>query len=332
MGTRKKVSIIVPVYNREKLIGRCLKSICNQTYTNIEIIVVDDGSTDESYSVCNKLASIDKRIVLITKSNSGVSATRNVGLKAASGDYLTFVDSDDYVDIKYVEVLVGLCVENNCQLAFCGYSQEYVDYHRSICFPISSKHKILDVSNRFPDKRFFPRFACTGLFERAIVSDYRFIEGLSYGEDKLFSMNAIFNSKRVAYTNEILYHVWLEPDSLSRSAFSDYKASLINYLEPEISLKRTDKRKYYCIASLFCDYLKGTIVEYSDNKFFLENYYKQFLKKYRHYFAFYWPHFNQCTADTLYEMVVFAFPRLSRRIKNLILKKSNDQRDLNSQN
>ena len=101
------ISIIVPVYNAEKWIDRCIKSLIKQTYDDIEIILVNDGSTDTSLSVCKKYADIDKRIVVIDKKNSGVSATRNIGIEIAKGEYIQFVDSDDYIDEKMCEMLVN---------------------------------------------------------------------------------------------------------------------------------------------------------------------------------------------------------------------------------
>lgn len=191
-----------------------------------------------------KKAMFDKRIELITKINSGVSDTRNVGIESATGDYITFVDSDDYVESTYVEKLLNLCVEEDCQIAFCGYSQDYNDIHREFCFPFSGLYQIINVSSKYPDKAFFPRFVCTGLFEKSIIKNLHFIPNLSYGEDILFSMNVIFNSNKVAYTNEILYHFWLEPDSLSRNAFADYKTTLVYYLEPDMKMLETDKKKF----------------------------------------------------------------------------------------
>lgn len=320
MQTSKKVSIIIPVYNRESLIGRCLDSLCKQSYSNIEIIVINDGSSDNSYDICKKIAMSDNRIKLITKVNSGVSDTRNVGIDSSSGDYITFVDSDDYVESDYVEKLLDLCSEHDCQIAFCGYSQDYNNFHKKLYFPFAGVCKIVNISSGYPDKALFPRFVCTGLFKKSIISKLRFIPDLSYGEDRIFSMNAIFNSNKVAYTNETLYHFWLEPVSLSRNAFDDYKTFLAKYLEPNKDMLEAEKKKFYCVATLFCDYLKGLIVEYSDNSYFLSKYYSIFLKKFRHYFLSYWFHFNQGLLDTMYEIFVFCFPRSCKRIKNFISK------------
>ena len=115
------VSIIVPVYNVQNSVARCLESICAQTWKNIEIILVNDGSRDESFSVCEQFREKDPRIVLVDKSNSGVSDTRNCGMSLASGKYVQFVDSDDYIEPDFTERLVTAAETNNADLVIAPY-------------------------------------------------------------------------------------------------------------------------------------------------------------------------------------------------------------------
>ena len=115
------VSIIVPVYNVQNSVARCLESICAQTWKNIEIILVNDGSRDESFSVCEQFREKDPRIVLVDKSNSGVSDTRNCGMTLASGKYVQFVDSDDYIEPDFTERLVTAAETNNADLVIAPY-------------------------------------------------------------------------------------------------------------------------------------------------------------------------------------------------------------------
>ena len=110
------ISIIVPVYNVEKYIVRCLESILSQTYKNIEVIIVNDGSVDKSGEICERYAKKDNRIKLINKSNGGLSDARNKGIDQANGIYITFVDSDDYISQNYVEILYKLIKENNADI------------------------------------------------------------------------------------------------------------------------------------------------------------------------------------------------------------------------
>lgn len=115
----KKISVIVPIYNCEEYIERCLQSIINQTYKNLEIILINDGSTDGSIKICEKYKQSDYRIKLINQKNSGVSVARNNGIEISTGEYITFVDSDDYIDSKMYEELINNI--ENCDIAVCKY-------------------------------------------------------------------------------------------------------------------------------------------------------------------------------------------------------------------
>ena len=117
-----KISVVLPVYKVEKYLKRCIQSICVQTYRNLEIILVDDGSPDSCPEICDELAKCDSRIRVIHKENGGLSDARNVGTAYATGEYITFVDSDDDVTETYVEYLYGLIKKYDCKMALCTYS------------------------------------------------------------------------------------------------------------------------------------------------------------------------------------------------------------------
>ena len=125
----KCITVIVAVYNVEKYIEKCLLSICNQTYKNLEIIVVDDGSTDESGNICDKAATHDSRIQVIHKKNQGVSSARNIGLDLATGDYVTFVDGDDYIDKDMYSSMMKQLSSNDIQMAICSF--RYIYYKKN---------------------------------------------------------------------------------------------------------------------------------------------------------------------------------------------------------
>lgn len=121
--TGKLVSIIIPVYNCEKYIGKCLESVLGQTYKNVEIIVIDDGSTDQSLEVINRTVQGNPNVKVIHQENQGLSATRNKGLENATGDYIAFLDGDDYLGESYIERLIAAAEHNNSDLAICGYQK-----------------------------------------------------------------------------------------------------------------------------------------------------------------------------------------------------------------
>lgn len=133
------VSIIIPMYNTEGYIYKCLNSIIKQSYTNLEIIVVDDGSRDHGLKIAKEFANKDRRIIIIESDNRGVAAARTSGIRIARGEYLLFVDSDDYVDEKYVEILLSNAIAQNADLVICGY-----------CIEKNGKKK--EVVPRFRDK------------------------------------------------------------------------------------------------------------------------------------------------------------------------------------
>ena len=115
------ISVIIPIYNLEQYIERCVRSVMAQSYKNLQIILVDDGSSDGSGAVCDALAQQDSRIKVIHKPNGGVSDARNFGVKAASGQFISFVDGDDYVHPEFIATLHTLCVENKCRMAQCSF-------------------------------------------------------------------------------------------------------------------------------------------------------------------------------------------------------------------
>ena len=119
---KKLVTIIIPVYNAERFLGKCIKSIQNQTYQEIEIVLVNDGSTDNSLNVCKRYSAIDSRIVIIDKSNGGVSSARNRGIEAASGDFCCFVDSDDWIEDTHIEEMLNEMQDADCLIE--GYTRE----------------------------------------------------------------------------------------------------------------------------------------------------------------------------------------------------------------
>ena len=126
MEKQPLISVIVPVYNVENYLPRCLDSIINQTYTNLEILLVDDGATDNSGKLCDEYAQKDNRIRVFHKENGGVSSARNMGLDNATGEYIAFVDSDDYIDKCMYEIMLNSSVQNNADIVVCGYLSQSI--------------------------------------------------------------------------------------------------------------------------------------------------------------------------------------------------------------
>lgn len=190
----KKVTIIIPVYNVENFVHRAIESSINQTYDNLEIIIIDDGSSDNTFKICESYSKIDKRVNCYHKKNGGVSSARNIGLDHMSGDYVLFLDSDDWLESNAVETLLNECIENVHALVMCDRFWTKFDSNNKIkkIYPGSGKSKetmaaqeaLLDVGRG----KFNLQSACYKLFDSKIIKKYSltFDETLHFGEDGLF--------------------------------------------------------------------------------------------------------------------------------------------------
>ena len=142
MLEKSLVSIIVPVYKVEKYLSRCIESIINQTYKNIEIILVDDGSPDDCPNICDEYAKADQRIIVVHKENEGLSSARNCGLNLATGDFIMFVDSDDTIDERMCEILISQVAQNKCDIVMSDFEK----VRENINYP-KNQHKTYNLKN-----------------------------------------------------------------------------------------------------------------------------------------------------------------------------------------
>ena len=163
------ISIIVPVYNVEKYISKCIESLINQTYNNIEIIIINDGSVDKTKTICEQFAHKDGRIILINTENKGVSHARNIGIKKAKGDYIGFVDSDDFIEKEMYEKLIYNARENNAEICACDWTN-LVDYEkgRGTITIIDNKENI--VNSLFYNNN-INGYMCNKLYKKALLID-----------------------------------------------------------------------------------------------------------------------------------------------------------------
>lgn len=174
------VSIIIPVYNVEQYLPRCLKSVSAQTYSNLEIILVDDGSTDLSGKICEEFAKADSRVVVVHKENGGLSSARNTGIEISHGEYVTFLDSDDYLAVDFVEKTVRLCKYNNAQIAIMDMKYIREDDNDELKDSKASKIIRLNSEKAIEASLYQAAFSCcvpAKLYKRKIVKDIRFPVG-----------------------------------------------------------------------------------------------------------------------------------------------------------
>lgn len=206
---RNKVSIIVPVYNQQKYIKKCIESIVRQTYKNIEVIIVNDGSVDKTLGICEELRSKDARISIISTKNSGVSRARNIGIDAASGEYLMFVDADDYLDYRAVELSAQRMQETKSDICRFWLYRKYRFYKRKkINGNLEGKrlrtrddivrHAILSTDDLCS--------ACCTLYKASAIKDIKFDESLELGEDLLFFSEVISRDLSIYFMDACLYY------------------------------------------------------------------------------------------------------------------------------
>lgn len=215
------VSVLIPVYNVEKYLERCLDSIIYQTLTDIEIICVDDGSTDNSAKILKKYAELDNRIIIITKKNGGLPSARNAALDRASGKYIGFVDSDDYVEATMYETLVNAAEKNQSDIVICGANifPENPKANQWLYDTLSPNYKHY---NSFEAEILFDRIDTTPFLWRTLVrktlidqEDFRLDEDIIIGEDKAFQCKIYPCAKAITVIPDKLYnYFWCRPESL----------------------------------------------------------------------------------------------------------------------
>lgn len=210
------VSIIVPVYNTQDYLKRCVDSLQKQTYPNLEIILMDDGSTDNSLDICRKFAEADARIKVISHPNRGVGAVRNAGLACVRGEYVAFVDSDDWVEPDMYESLLGVMVSERADMVCCSHFRE-MENKSELSNAIGNSKVILTREEAFEALRvgkFVLNFLWDKLFRREVLSDVVFPEKRQF-EDLIVSGQWLYNVSKVVYLPLPKYHYAIRSNSLT---------------------------------------------------------------------------------------------------------------------
>ncbi|MDD5021038.1 MAG: glycosyltransferase [Endomicrobiaceae bacterium] len=267
------VSIIIPVYNAEKYLRRCLDSVFRQTYNKLEIILVDDGSTDGSAKICDEYAENDSRIKVIHKTNEGVSSARNEGLKIANGEYIAFIDADDYIKEDMFEYLTVLMENNSAQIAICNYC-EYTGskiHNKNI---IEEKNLVLSNNDALPMIFTSLTFACWNkMFKAELFQNEFFRTDISMGEDLDIVFRLFLKSKRICIGNEIKYFYSRENlKSSTKQVFNENKLSVFKMLAGISEYANSIKNETLYSLILFSkichavDFLKQIIKSGCNNK------------------------------------------------------------------
>ena len=214
------VSIIVPVYNTKNELPRCLSSILMQTYFNLEILLVDDGSTDGSGQICDEYATNDKRIRVIHKTNGGAASARNVGLDYAKGDYIGFVDSDDFIDLNMYQSMLDNCINNKCDIAFCGrYDVDGEKKSIGLCPKEKRIYDRYEAINKLFAWDEIDSSQCDKLFKKELWKELRFPVG-RVCEDVAVIYKVILNATRIISVPIPYYNYVHRIHSASDDSFS----------------------------------------------------------------------------------------------------------------
>ena len=218
---KRTISIIVPVYNVEKHLGNCLESILNQLYSNYEVIIVNDGSTDNSTKICEEYAVRDTRIKIINKNNGGVSSARNAGLDNMVGDYFTFVDADDTIEPEFLSTLIQNAESNKADISICNYRS--ISNHLKEHYSATGKRDI-NAGKHFSFGDAYGETivvsACRKLYKTKAFSGHRFDESMHYAEDTLFSFYCLEKAEIVCYEDVFLYNYVLRSNSAMQGGFT----------------------------------------------------------------------------------------------------------------
>lgn len=235
------VSVIVPIYNAEKYITRCIESILQQTYKNIQLILINDGSTDNSLKICNHYKTLDKRIIVIDKENEGVSATRNYGISVAEGDYIGFVDSDDHIEEGMYETLVKRIKDDNSEVAaLTAYTINSVDNNKLLLRNNSiNSSTALD----YLLKLAFPTSLWAYLYKKAIIQDTRLNEELHFFEDFEFNLRILTKAKKISLCSDKFYNYITNEGSINSQRINDKKVTSLDIYDYVYNLFSNEKSK-----------------------------------------------------------------------------------------
>lgn len=250
------ISVIVPVYNAEKYLKRCIDSIINQTYKNFEIILVDDGSEDKSSEICDHFFKKDCRVKVIHKKNEGVSSARNEGLNQSKGKYISFIDADDWIERNFLLEMYNELKKHNVDYVTCGYNRVYENHSEILNNDLTEELvsaneyiiKILNVQNGYG-------FAHMKLISKEAIGNIRFNTNISVGEDAFFNVQLCKKINKFLIYNKALYNYYFNPNSVVRNYDENYCNKYLhsmklmnNYIRKNYFDNRVDQNLYNYIA------------------------------------------------------------------------------------
>lgn len=313
------ISIIVPIYKVEKYLDECIKSIIKQTYKNIEIILVDDGSPDDCGNICDNYAKEDNRIKVIHKKNGGLSDARNKGIDVAKGRYITFIDSDDYVEFEYIEKLYSTIKENNTLISQCsilkinnrkeikdrlGYEENCIKTGIEMINDLYSTHLIENV------------VVWNKMYNIELFKELRFPFGKIH-EDEFTTYKIFYNVDKVAIIDNYLYNYRQTDESIIGKKFSTKRLELLEAIEQRLTFfKEHNEIELYEKTLKY--YLEQLRVNYIKMKLYIENSIddqKKLIKKYRKNYKKYIEMEDISAVNKLKALIFYVSPNMFFKMK-----------------
>lgn len=260
------ISVIIPVYNKERYLSRCIESVLNQSYRKLEILLIDDGSEDKSGKICDDYGAEDERIRVLHQENRGVSAARNQGLSVCKGDYITFIDADDYVDENYCKELVCCMISREVKVAMCNaWICEPERNRRKVYYGNMPCDKQIPVNRDFNyAKNIYAQSVWGKLYRRDVLEGKRFREEIQMGEDCLFIASILKEVSFISYRASNLYYYCMNRESVTHQQYNEkwdsfliaWKEIIKMYSEDRKSVAYTSANMYYLTS---CRYQYGWI-------------------------------------------------------------------------
>lgn len=309
------ISVIIPIYKVESYICRCIDSVLGQTYANLEVILIDDGSPDRCGEICDHYKLLDHRIIVIHKTNGGLSEARNVGIQKAKGKYITFIDGDDWVHFQYLEKLYNLLIKTSSNLAICDFARvadenEIIDLNHGKIFEFTNLEALVQLTESLSEQM---AISCGKLYERRLFNDIKFPVGKIH-EDEFTTYKLIHKAKKIVFTTEKLLYYWQRDNSIMGNGFN-LKSRLdiieayherLNFFEDLGEVKLAEKT----IRILF-----GFYKTVNDNVFLFENNLERdkFYKEFREMKS----QLRKSKQDTLYKLYYESYYVMPKIIKQL---------------
>ena len=260
------LSVIVPIYNGRKTLTQCIESILQEDKIGLEIICVDDESTDDSLALCKRIGENDKRINVLSKVNGGVASARNIGMDMAKGKYITFVDQDDWIEKNAYKVMLDLAEKENMEMVVCNYTKDDINEIRpmknrkKVQEKIQTTEELIKYAFFREEYRGFAAFVWNKIFKRDFLrnNNINFDSSLRRGDDVLFFCNVALASPKTGYVNQCLYHYVQRPDSVTHTLTKDnieclseilygYKRAIENLEEHNISAEALGYMKCFFV-------------------------------------------------------------------------------------